>query len=103
MKYIITEGRLNDIIFNYLDIKLNGIEKRKGRYTDFIFVLPNEEYGILGWDKSGDLYVGLRLIDDIQDMFGIKRSDFFVVMGRYVVDRYNLDVKNIKLQKFYLR
>ena len=103
MKYIITESRLDNIIFNYLDMKLNGIEKRKGRYTDFIFALPDEEYGILGWDKSGDLYVGLILIDDIQDMFGIERYDFFRIIERYVVDRYNLDVKNTKLQKYYLR
>ena len=103
MKYIITESRLDNIIFDYLDMKLNGLEKRKGRYTDFIFVLPDEEYGILGWDKSGDLYVGLILIDDIQDMFGIERYDFFRIIERYVVDRYNLDVKNTKLQKYYLR
>ena len=103
MKYIITESRLDNIIFKYLDMKLNGIEKRKGRYTDFIFVLPDEEYGILGWDKTGDLYVGLILIDDIQDMFGIERYDFFRIIERYVVDRYNLDVKNTKLQKYYLR
>jgi hypothetical protein len=103
MKYIITESRLDNIIFKYLDMKLNGLEKRKGRYTDFIFVLPDEEYGILGWDKTGDLYVGLILIDDIQDMFGIERYDFFRIIERYVVDRYNLDVKNTKLQKYYLR
>ena len=103
MKYIITESRLDNIIFDYLDMKLNGLEKRKGRYTDFIFTLPDEEYGILGWDKTGDLYVGLILIDDIQDMFGIERYDFFRIIERYVVDRYNLDVKNTKLQKYYLR
>ena len=94
MKYIITESRLDNIIFNYLDMKLNGIEKRKGRYTDFIFVLPDEEYGILGWDKTGDLYVYYEIKEDIQNLFGLESSDALDVIGRYIEDRFNLKVKD---------
>ena len=94
MKYIITESRLDNIIFNYLDMKLNGIEKRKGRYTDFIFALPDEEYGILGWKKSGVLYVYYKIKEDIQNMFGLESPDALDVIGRYIEDRYNLKVKN---------
>jgi hypothetical protein len=34
MKYIITENRLNNLIFKYLDVKLDGIEGKKGNYYD---------------------------------------------------------------------
>ena len=92
MKYIINENRLNDIIFKYLDMKLNGIEKRNGTYTDIVFKFPNEEYGLLGWKESGDLYVFHELKDEIQNMFGLERPDALDVIGRYVEDRYNLEV-----------
>jgi hypothetical protein len=92
MKYIITESRLDNVIFNYLDIKLNGIEKRKGVNGDIIFAFPNEEYGILGWKKSGALYVFYELMDGIENMFGLENSDALDVIGRYIEDRYNLKV-----------
>jgi hypothetical protein len=94
MKYIITESRLDNIIFNYLDMKLNGLEKRKGRYADIVFVLPNKTLGILGWKKSGDLYVQHKIKEDIQNLFGLESSDALDVIGRYVENTYNLEVKN---------
>ena len=94
MKYVITESKLDKFIFKYLDIKLNGIEKRKNKYVDIVFGFPNEEYGILGWEKPGNLYVGHEIVNEIKTLFGMKRSDTLDVFGRYVEDRYNLEVIN---------
>jgi hypothetical protein len=94
MVSLITQNRLDNVIFKYLDWKLNGLEKRKGRYTVFTFVLPDEEHGILGWKKSGVLYVYYKIKEDIQNMFGLESPDALDVIARYVVDRYNLEVKN---------
>jgi hypothetical protein len=97
MKYVITESKLNKVIFKYLDMKLNGVEERKGRYVDIVFTFPNEEYGLLGWKKSGHLSVYHRLSDEIQNLFGLKDSDALNFIGRYVEDRYNLEVKNTEM------
>ena len=97
MKYVITESKLDKFIFKYLDIKLNGIEKRKNKYVDIVFGFPNEEYGILGWKKSGDLYVFYELNDEIKNMFGLETPDALDVFGRYVEDRYNLEVRHTSL------
>jgi hypothetical protein len=94
MKYIITESKLDKVIFKYLDIKLNKIEKMKGVNTDIVFAFPDEEYGLLGLKKSGDLYVFYELIDEIKKMFGLESPDALNVIGRYVEDRYNLEVKH---------
>ena len=91
MKYIITESKLDKIIFKYLDMKLNGIEKRNGVYTNIVFAFPNE-HGLLGWKKSGDLYVLYELRDEIKNMFGLESPDAIDFIGRYVEDRYNLEV-----------
>ena len=94
MKYIITESKLEKFIFQYLDTKLNGIEKIRGKHVDIVFGFPNEEYGILGWEKPGNLYVGHEIVNEIKTLFGMKRSDTLDVFGRYVEDRYNLEVIN---------
>jgi hypothetical protein len=94
MKYLITENRLNDIIFKYLDEKLDGIEQRKGKYVDIVFAFPNEEYGILGWDKSGELFVFYKLRNEISNYFGMEKNDSLRAIGKWFEDRYNLEVIN---------
>ena len=97
MKYIITESKLDKFIFQYLDMKLNGIEKIRGKHVDIAFRFPNEKYGLLGWKKSGHLYVFNELNDGIQNMFGLETPDALDVIGRYVEDRYNLEVINTSI------
>ena len=94
MKYIITENKLNNVIFKYLDVKLDGIEEKKGKFYDIVFIFPDEEYGMLGWEKSGDLYVSYELRDEISEYFGLEKDDSLRVIGKWVEDRYNLKVMN---------
>jgi hypothetical protein len=94
MKYIITENKLNDIIFKFLDVKLDGIETRKGEYVDIVFAFPDKEYGMLGWEKSGDLFVYYKLRDEISNYFGLEVDDSLRVIGKWVEDRHNLKVIN---------
>jgi hypothetical protein len=101
MKYIITENKLNDIIFKFLDAKLDGIETRKGEYVDIVFAFPDEEYGTLGWKKSGDLYVSYKLRNEISNYFGLEVDDSLRVIGKWVEDRHNLKVINTKNLAYY--
>ena len=94
MKYIITENKLNNIIFKYLDVKYGALEQKKGKYVDIVFHFPDEEYGVLGWEKSGDLYVYYKLRDEISNFFGLESVDSLSVIGKWVEDRYNLKVIN---------
>ena len=93
MKYIIPENKLDNIIFKYLDLNLKRLEIRKPEYYEgVIFAYPNQEYGILGWDNDGDLYIYDEIIDGICSGFGLNRSDSKLVIGRWVSDRYQLEV-----------
>ena len=95
MKYIIPENKLDNIIFKYLDLNLKRLEIRKPEYYEgVIFAYPNQEYGILGWDNDGDLYIYDEIIDGICSGFGLNRSDSKLVIGRWVSDRYKLEVIN---------
>ena len=94
MKYIITESRLESLIFKFLDDKLEGIEIKKGDYSDIVFAFPGETYGLMGWKKPNNLFTDDLIVDDIKLMFSMNKSDAFDVIGRYVENRYNFKVRN---------
>ena len=94
MKYIITENRLNSIIFKYLDVKYGALEQKKGKYVDIVFHFPGEEYGKLGLEKPETLYVYDVLMNEISNFFGLEKVDSLRVIGKWVEDRYNLKVIN---------
>ena len=94
MKVIIPESRLEEIIFKYLDEKFKDLEQLKGRFYPKIFKLPNEEFGIMG--KEGKrLLVNYKLTNKILSFIPIKKIEILKIIGRYVEDRYNLEVKKV--------
>jgi hypothetical protein len=94
MKVIIPESRLEEIIFKYLDEKFKDLEQLKGRFYPKIFKLPNEEFGIMG--KEGKrLLVNYKLTNKILSFIPIKKTEILKIIGRYVEDRYNLEVKKV--------
>jgi len=95
MKYIIPESKLDKIVFRYLDNILKNLEKRKPKYfKGYVFAYPNEEFGILGWDTDGTLYIYEELIDEISNGFGLNRNDSKSIISRWASDRLQLEVKN---------
>ena len=95
MKYIIPQDKVDKIIFRYLDLNLKGLEKRKARYHNgIVFTVPDEEFGILGYDNGDTLHIYYELINEISDTFGLKETDSKSVIGRWVSDRFQLEVIN---------
>ena len=95
-KIIITESRLEELTFKYLDKKFENLEQSKGKYYDIVFKFPNEKFGILGWE-SEVLYIYHKLIDNISSFIPIERDDIKKIIGKYVENRYNLMVKKTSL------
>ena len=95
MKFKLTEHQLKKIIFKYLDLNLKGLEKRKPmHYKGIVFTYPDDRNGILGYEKNGTLYIYYKLIYEISSIFGIDKSDSESIIGRWVSDRYQLEVIN---------
>ena len=97
MKYIITESRLDKVIFKYLDVKLNGVELVTGEDSDIrVFILPGEEFGLMTWigKKSNELWTYYEIVNDVKTMFSMGKFDALDVIGRYVESRYNLKVNS---------
>ena len=94
MKVIIPEKRLEQMIFKYLDVKFKDLEQVKGNYYDIVFRFPDVEYGILGWNRPGDLYIYRKLIDNIFSFIPIEKTEIDKIISRYIGSRYNLEVRD---------
>jgi len=114
MKYIITESRLENLIFKYLGYKFEGVELVKGDYSDIVFVFPGETYGLMGWkksnrsfsdekivDESNQLFSYYEIVDEVKNVFSMDESDALDVIRRYVEIRYNLKVDGNKYLRIF--
>ncbi len=95
MKYIITESRLEKVVFKYLDDKLEGTDIKKGIVSDFVFAVPGKDVGLFAvnkYHKKGDnyLHIYFPLFDEIQTMFSMKEGDVLELIGKYLESRYNM-------------
>jgi hypothetical protein len=95
MKYIITEGRLESLIFKYLDSKLDGIERMKGLYSDIVFGFPGETMGVMGVEEPYGLFIDSELFMEIKLMFSIDSGSILDLIKKYVESRYNLDINSV--------
>lgn len=95
MKYIITESRLESIIFKYLDSKLAGIEPMKGKYSDIVFGFPGETMGVMGIEEPYGLFIDSELFMEIKLMFSLDSGTTLDLIKKYVESRYNLEIYSV--------
>lgn len=95
MKYIITESRLESIIFKYLDSKFDGIEPMKGKYSDIVFGFPGETMGVMGIEEPYGLFIDSELFMEIKLMFSLDSGTTLDLIKKYVESRYNLDINSV--------
>jgi hypothetical protein len=98
MKYIITESRFENLIFKYLDNKLEGVETMKGRHSDIVFAFPGETMGVMGVDNPdwySTLYIDSDLLKDITLLFSLDWENTFDIIKKYVGSRYNLKIDSV--------
>jgi hypothetical protein len=91
MKYIITDSKLENVIFLYLDNQ-DFIQIEKGNNIYF-FNSEGDEYAQIRYDKD-DGWCGIydRLINEISSLFSLEESDSEKVIGRWVENTLNMSV-----------
>ena len=93
MKYIITEGQFDKVIFKYLDnqdfIQIDT--------NDSIYFVNSEgdEYAQIRYDKKAD-WCGIynKLLEEISSFFSLGKSDSEKVISRWVENTLQMKVKN---------
>jgi hypothetical protein len=91
MKYKITDSKLENVIFLYLDNQ-DFIPIEKG---DKIYFANSEgdEYAQIRYNKyDGWCYMYYKLVDEISSFFSLEESDSEKVIGRWVENTLNMSV-----------
>jgi hypothetical protein len=93
MKYLITESKLEKVIFRYLDSQ-DFIQIEKNGSIYFINS-EGDEYGQIRYDKK-DGWCGIyyKLTEDISSFFSLQEYDSEQVIGRWVENTLQVRLTN---------
>ena len=93
MKYLITESKLDSVIFQYLDNQ-DFIRIDKGDRIYFVNS-ENDEYSQIRFDKeNGWCLIYYKLVDEISAFFSMQDSDSEQVIGSWVENTLQMKVTN---------
>jgi hypothetical protein len=93
MKYLITESKLNKVIFRYLDNQ-DFIQIKRGN-TIYFVNSEGDEYAQIKYDKdNGWCYIYHKLINEISSFFSLELTDSEQVIGRWVENTLQVMVTN---------
>jgi len=96
-KIIITENRLEQMIFKYLDTKLKDVEQLEGQYFDVLFRIPGHEFGIMGYNPSNNvLNIHHTFIDNIFSFIPIEKKKIMELIYNYVENKYDVNFTGVK-------
>jgi hypothetical protein len=101
MKYIITENRLNNFIFNYLNKNFKGLELFKVEKHPHIFYVQDDKIIFFYDPETKILYVPNEHIGDILSKYlNLNENEIESILKLWVKLTYNLDISSIGLGEF---
>ena len=93
MKFLITESKLDSIVFKYLDNQ-DFIKIEKSNMIYFVNS-ESDKYAQIRYDKSdGWCGINYKLIEEISAFFSLQRYDSMEVIGRWVENTLQMKVTN---------
>ena len=94
MKFILTESKLEQIVFKYLD-KQDFIKIEKRNYIYFVNS-KDDEYAQISINKNfGFCYVSPELTVNIEAIFSMKRRDSLNIIGKWVERALQVEIEDI--------
>ena len=88
MKFLITESKLNSIIFNYL-MSLNLEVVYWTSYVSFVYSLEDTHAVMRYRRRSGTLIISEDFINNICEFFSIDRDDAELILAHFVKENSN--------------
>jgi hypothetical protein len=104
MKYLITESKLEKVIFRYLDIQDFVIYDNKKKFNNYIYFLNNEsdrksQISVYLNNAFGEVknwvFVNYDLIEELCNFFSIDKLDSLEIIRLWVIDTLGIKVNKI--------
>ena len=93
MKYLITESKLNQVIFRYLDNQ--DFIKIKGGNRIYFVNSEGDEYAQIRYDNDGWCTIYEKLVEEISTFFSLDKFNSKLLIGRWVEDTLQMKVIHI--------
>jgi len=97
MKYLITESKLDNVIFQYLDNQDFIIKNSVALNVTYFVNSENDKYSdsLIQYYKSGECVMSFELIDEITEFFSMEFNSSKYVIARWVENTLGKRVKEI--------
>ena len=96
MKYLITESKLNKVIFRYLDNQ--DFIQVEDKDTIYFVNSQGDDYSQIRYDMSDNFsFINYELVDEISSFFSLNDSDSEKVIVRWVGDTLQVEFSYEKL------
>ena len=100
MKFIITESKLENIIFKYLDNQ-DLIKVEKGEYIYLVNSLGDEFAQIKYNKNNGWCYIHYDLVQEISSFFSLDPFDSKEIIGKWVENTLQMRVSNTEWDRWW--
>lgn len=98
MKFIITESKLENVIFSYIDSLLDKIDF----YGEIYYVYRGTKDGVIKYSKGGDNYVTGHIIQDVSNIFSIGYIQAYSYILEWAKSRIDEDIKGFRTKPNYI-
>ena len=97
MKYLITESKLDNVIFKYLDNQDFIIKRMSSDNITYFVNSEGDEYvdSLIKYYRSGECVMSFELIDEIAEFFSMEFNSSKYVIARWIENTLGRRVKEI--------
>jgi len=97
MKYLITESKLDNVVFKYLDNQDFIVKKMNSDNVTYFVNSENDKYSdsLIQYYRGGDCVMSFELIDEIATFFSMEFDSSKYVIARWVENTLGGRVKEI--------
>jgi|LakMenEpi03Aug12_release.lakeMendotaPanAssembly.Ray.scaffolds.fasta_scaffold1754131_1 hypothetical protein len=80
--------------FYDLNKEFKTLKKEMAHFDEgFVFAYPNEEFGVISWQKNGDLIIFKGVTNFVSTNFNLSIPDSELLIGKWITHTYGLEVK----------
>lgn len=99
MKYIITENRLNNLIFNYLDNNFSDLHTEfNPRFKQYVYYIKGQEtifVYVLGTEQV--VTEDVHMFSPLEHMFSMSQNQLIPIVREWLSKTYNIPIKGFKV------
>ena len=99
MKYIITESRLNNLIYNYLDDNFSDLHTELNpRFKQYVYYFKGTEMILVYAPRTEQVVTeDVHMFSPLEHMFSMNQNQLIPIVREWLSKTYNIPIKGFKV------